>query len=163
MTLKRQIWVLIGVAGAWVAFIVLLNAWHPSVGGVPLREAELARPMSQLLPAEQAHFFEWLGADYVFALVYTVLYTAALRILAAHSRSPSVDLLGRSLSWVTAIAILFDLMENAILWTQASTAATVISPWLPTLVKLKWLSTIIWLTYGLIWIVDRLRGKRGSP
>lgn len=160
---ERQTRVLIGLLGVWIAILVLLNVWHPTVAGAPLRAAELTRPLSQLLPAERARFFGWLGVDTAFAFLYTVLYTSVLRVWASRSGKAWLDFLGRSLSWVTAVAILFDLTENAILWTQASTAATVISPWLPALVKLKWLSTLVVVVYGALWLVFRVRAKPASP
>jgi hypothetical protein len=160
MTRQRQIRLLIGLFVVWLAFAILLSAWYPSIGGMPLRKAELAEPLSKLIATERVRFFTWLGVDTLFAVVYTIFYTAGLRVLAANSRSAGLDFLGRSLSWVTAFAIVFDLAENAILWTQASTAATAISSWLPALVKLKWLSTIIFFTYSAIWIIGRRDGHK---
>ena len=146
-----------------VGLAVLLNVWHPNVNGVPLRDAELTRPLGGLLSTERSRFFEWLGVDYAFAFVYTAFYTGALRFLAAIARGTWLDVVGRTLSWITAIAIVFDLAENAILWASASTAATRISPWLPVLVKLKWVSTVLFVGYLFVWIAYRLlhRTRRG--
>ena len=156
MTRQQQSYLpLISLFLVGVGLAVLLSLWHPTVSGASLRDAELTRPLAGLLPAEQSRFFKWLGVDYAFALVYTVFYTSALRFLAAIARGTWLDLGGRVLSWITAIAILFDLTENAILWAAASTAATQISPWLPVLVKLKWVSTVLFLGYLCVWIVHR--------
>src|ERR1700730_18469146 len=155
MTRKQQTTTLVGLFGLCVSLAILLNVWHPTVAGLALSEAELTRPLSRLLPAERPRLFEWLSVDYAFALLYTVFFTAALRVLAAHTSSTALDVIGRALSWVTAFSIVFDLTENAILWTAANTAATGISPWLFGLVKLKFLSATIFLLYWVIWLAYR--------
>ncbi|MET0984307.1 MAG: hypothetical protein ABW034_02760, partial [Steroidobacteraceae bacterium] len=62
----------------------------------------------------------------------------------------------RALSWITAIAIAFDLCENAILWAGAAIGATRVSPWLPALVNLKWVSTAIFVSYAMVWAIHWL-------
>lgn len=129
------------IAGVCAVFLVALAFWPPTVGGMPLNEAELSRPMDRLKAGEYAYFYLWLGVDSVFALLYTVLLTWLLRWRAADA-GDIWGFWGRFLSWVTAFAVLFDLTENAILWTAASTASTEVSPWLHHLVYLKWLSVV---------------------
>lgn len=155
MTRKQQTTTLVGLLVLCTCVAILLNVWHPTVAGLALREAELTRPLSRLLPAERSRLFEWLCVDYAFALLYTVFFTGALRSLAARTSSSTLNVIGRTLSWVTAFAIVFDLVENAILWTAASTAATGISPWLFGLVKLKFLSATVFVLYWLIWFAHR--------
>lgn len=136
-----------------------LAAWAPRVAGQTLRSAELSVAMSELLPNEREPLFAWLAVDCVFALVYTVFFTWGLRWLAAAlvKTHPRLDLIGRSLSWVTGLAIVFDLAENAILWAAASSAAPRVSPWLSSLVQLKWVSLMVFLAYGSCWLVRRPR------
>jgi hypothetical protein len=71
-------------------------------------------------------------------VLYSVLFAWLLRWRAANA-TDGWSFAGRFLSWITALAVLFDLAENAILWTAASTAAADVSPWLSQLVWLKWL------------------------
>ena len=135
-----------------VVFFAALALWPPTVGGMSLNEAELSRPMSQLEAGEYTHFYLWLGADCVFAITYSVLLTWLLRWRAADA-GDIWGFAGRFLSWTTAFAVLFDLLENAILWTAASAAATAVSPLLRHLVYLKWLSAT---TVALYFIAGKL-------
>jgi hypothetical protein len=143
----------------WLAFVcavffAALAALPPTVGGDPLNEVELISSMNKLQAGECLHFYAWLGADCVFAVLYTVLFTWILRWRAAEA-SDRWSFAGRLLSWITAFAVLFDLGENAILWTAASTAAAEVSPWLRYLVKLKWLSLGIVVLYFALWTLRR--------
>ncbi len=134
------------LALACAVFLIALVHWQPTVDGMPLNEAELSRSMDQLKTAESGRFYLWLSADCVFALLYTVLFTWLLRWRAAGA-SDVWGFVGRFLSWFTALAVLFDLSENAILWTAASTAASEVSPWLSYLVHLKWSPAIVVALY----------------
>ncbi len=145
------------LASVCMVFFAALAVWPPTVNGVPLNEAEISRPMSQLQAGEYMHFYLWLGADCVFALLYTVFLTWLLRWRAADA-GDIWGFAGRFLSWITAFAVFFDLLENAILWTAASTAATAVSPLLRHLVHLKWLSVT---TVALYFIAGKL--FRGWP
>ena len=133
MNRRRQAVTLAGLFALGVLLLVGLAAFAPTVDGVGLRSAELTVPMVRLHEEERRHLFVWLGVDYGFALVYTVFYTWALRWLAAATGRAWLDFLGRSLSWLTAVAFAFDGAENAILWVSASTGAAQISPWLSSL------------------------------
>ena len=115
---------------------------------------------SRLKADERQHLYAWLGTDYVFALVYTMFFTGALRSLAAQASSDLLGFVGRSLSWVAAFAIVFDLTENAILWAAASTAAPQVSPWLESLARLKFLSLFVFLGYTLAWLGHRWWKRR---
>lgn len=161
MTRRQQAIALALLLALTAVLFAGLVAWAPQVAGRPLNDAELSVPMSSLAPDERAPLFAWLLVDCVFALVYTVFFTWGLRWLAAESSEthPRLDLIGRSLSWVTALAIVFDLAENAILWAAASTAAPQVSPWLGSLVKLKWVSLLVFLSYGLCWMIRRRRRR----
>jgi hypothetical protein len=143
-----------------LALLAGLNAVPARIDGQVLRDAELSVPMSRLQPEERPSLRNWLVVDCVFALVYTLFFTGSLRWLAARAPRPWLDLIGRSLSWVTALAIVFDLTENAILWAAASTAAPNVSPWLGTLVRLKFLSAVVFLAYLLTWLALRPRSSR---
>ena len=160
MTRQRQ-----GDVLGWLAFFVIvllgvLTELHPTVGGNSLRDVELTVPLSHLQHAEHPRFFGWLLIDDVFTIVYTVFFTGALRWLAADAPRPWLNLLGRSLSWLTAFAILFDLLENALLWTGATLGTTVIPTLLTPLVSLKWLSAGVFLTYFAIWLVLGFRAPK---
>ncbi len=149
----HQLWVLAGLLLVTIATAAWLNGHAPTVNGHPLSQIELTTPLSKLKPAEYDAFYSWLGIDYGFMLVYTVFYTWALRWLAADERFPRLALAGRMLSWITAVAIIFDATENMILWADASLATLQVSPWLVVLVKLKWLSTVIFVAYATIWLL----------
>lgn len=151
----------------WLAFVCVvfgvgLMAWPPAVGGDPLNKVELTRSMDKLRAAESLHFYVWLGIDCVFAVLYSVLFTWILRWTAAEA-SDRWSFAGRFLSWTTAFAVLFDLTENAILWTAASTAAPNVSPWLRYLVHLKWLSLGIVVLYVAACTLRRVLERGSRP
>jgi len=150
MNRKRQALALSWLAVVCAVIFVVLAAWPPTVGGDALHEVVLTRSMDRLRAAERSHFYAWLRVDSVFAVLYTVLFTWLLRWRAAQA-SDGWSFAARFLSWITALAILFDLAENAILWSAASTAATRVSPWLSSLVVLKWLSLGIVVLYFAAW------------
>jgi hypothetical protein len=144
-----------------VALFATLAAWPPTVGGDALNDIELTRSMSNLRADECLHFYVWLAADGVFAVLYSVLFTWLLRWRAADA-SVGWSFAGRFLSWITALAVLFDLAENSILWTAASTAAADVSPWLRYLVGLKWLSLGIVVVYFAAWKLSEARARNRS-
>jgi hypothetical protein len=153
----------------WLAVVcavlfAALAAWPPTVGGDALNKVELTRSMDKLQAGEYLRFYVWLGADCVFAVLYTALFTWILRWWAAEA-SDRWSFAGRFLSWITAFAVLFDLTENAILWTAASTAAANVSPWLRYLVHLKWLSLGIVVLYFAVWTLDQVwtRNRSAPP
>lgn len=148
---RRHLIVLGVLATLVVAVAVLLWSVAPTLNGAALRDAELHTSLAQLRAEERAPFFRWLLWDCLFALLYTVFYTWMLRWLAAGARVSWLGVLGRTLSWFTAIALVFDLCENAILWAGAVIGATRVSPWLPVLVELKFASTAIFVGYVLMW------------
>ena len=162
MNRKRQALALTWLAVACVVVFAVLAAWPPTVGGGSLSQVELTRSMDHLQAAERSHFYVWLGVDCVFALLYTVLFTWLLRWRAAGEASDRWSFAGRFLSWITALAILFDLAENAILWAAASTSAARVSPWLGSLVVLKWLSLGIVVLYFAAWGGARWRARSGG-
>jgi hypothetical protein len=143
-----------------VALLAWLNVAPPRLDGQTLHGAELSVPMSRLRQDERLPLHVWLAVDCVFALVYTAFFTGGLRWLAARASRPWLVLVGRGLSWVAALAIVFDLAENAILWAAASTAAPNVSPWLGSLVRLKFLSTAVFVGYLLAWLALRWRPTR---
>lgn len=162
MTHRRQIGVLGVVFALGLALLAFLHGWPATIDGQLLLDAGPTVPLSRLREGEREHLVVWLAVDCVFALVYTVFYTAALRMLAANTASRVMSFVGRSLSWLTAVAIVFDLTENAILWAGASTAAPQVSPWLASLASLKFVSTWVFLAYVVAWFVVRWRA-RSSP
>ena len=139
MNRQQQAVALKRLAVVCAVFFGALAAWPPTVGGDALNEVELTRSMDHLQACESLHFYLWLACDCVFSVLYSVLFTWILRWRAAEA-SDRWSFAGRFLSWITAFAVLFDLAENAILWTAAATAAANVSPWLRYLVRLKWLS-----------------------
>jgi len=164
MNRKRQTLALSWLGVACVAIFAVLAVWPPTVGGENLNRVELTRSMDHLQAAERSHFYAWLGVDCVFALLYTVLFTWLLRWRAAAEASDGWSFAARFLSWITALAILFDLAENAILWAAASTSAARVSPWLGSLVVLKWLSLGTVVLYLAAWGGARWRARsRGGP
>jgi hypothetical protein len=161
MKTQQQMWALVILALCVIGLQAGLNESQPTVDGQALRQVELSTPLARLQPAEYAPLFAWLRIDTVFAVLYTVFFTWGLRWLAARLPRGWLNTLGRSLSWVTAVAILCNLIENAILWTAASIGARRVSPWLCVLVKLEWLSASIFVAYVILWGVWRfvLRGR----
>jgi hypothetical protein len=155
MQRQQQRTVLVILAIVTVLLFILLGALAPTVGGVTMRQAELSKPMDLLLPAERCPLFCWLSIDCVFAVIYTAFFAWALRWLAVDARVSWLSTLGRGLARVVIFAVLFDLAENLILWVSALVGAHLISPWLPTLIKLKWLSPILFVTYLILWLLRR--------
>jgi hypothetical protein len=155
MQRQQQRTVLVMLAIITVLLFILLAALAPTVGGVAMRQAELSKPMDLLQPAERWPLFRWLTIDCVFAVIYTVFFAWTLRWLAADAMVGWLSTLGRGLARVVIFAVLFDLTENLILWVSALVGAHQISPWLPTLIKLKWLSPILFVVYLLLWIFRR--------
>jgi hypothetical protein len=151
MRRQQQTWTLIILALCVIGLQVGLNGWQPTIDGQALRQVELSTPLAQLRPTEYAPLFTWLKIDTVFAVLYTVFFTWGLRWLSADLPRGRLNTLGRSISWVTAFAIVFNLVENAILWTAASIGARRVSPWLFALVKLRWLSVSIFVVYFILW------------
>lgn len=160
MNPRQQTIALVALLLLTLVLLAGLNLVPARVGGQALRDAELSVPLSRLHHDEHLLLGVWLVVDCVFALVYTVFFTGGLRWLAARTSRPGLGLIGRGLSWVTALAIVFDLAENAILWAAASTAAPNVSPWLSSLVRLKFLSAAVFLAYLLAWLALRGRSSR---
>lgn len=152
-TRGRQIAALAALLGLGLALLAVLHAWPATIDGRLLLDAALGVPLSRLRAGEREHLYVWLAVDCVFALVYTIFYTAALRVLAENAASAAMKVAGRWLSWLTAVAIVFDLAENAVLWAGARTAAPQVSPWLASLAALKLLSTAVFLAYAAAWLV----------
>ena len=144
-----------------VVAILLAYLWlaPPRLGSQALRGVALMSAMPELSPVERERLMGWLGIDTGFALVYTVFFTWGLRWLAKDT-CRSLDVAGRALSWVTALAISFDLTENAILWSAATTGSQSGSPWMTWLASLKYLSTCIAVIYLVVWLICRFRGRR---
>ncbi len=163
MNRRHQAVALAALFALGLLLLAVLAALPPTIDGVALRSAELTVPMVHLHHEERRHLLVWLGLDYGFALVYSVFYTWGLRWLAAGTRRAWLNFLGRSLSWLTAAAFAFDAAENAILWASASTAAAKVSPWLSSLVTLKFLSSVIFLVYAALWLYCRWRIASKGP
>lgn len=159
MTRRRQIGVLGVLFGLGFALLAFLHGRPATIDGQLLLDAASTVPLSRLRTGEREHMYVWLAVDCVFALVYTVFYTAALRMLAANTASRVMSFAGRSLSWLTAVAIVFDLTENAILWAGAGTSAPQVSPSLVSLASLKFVSTWVFLAYVAAWFVVRWRAR----
>lgn len=162
MTRQQQLAVLAILAAATALLLWALITFAPTVNGVAMREAELRYAMDSLQPTERFAFFCWLAIDSCFAVSYTALFARGLRWLAADAHPAWFATLGRGLSHVVILAILFDLAENLILCVSALINARGISPWLPALVKLKWLSAGLSGSYLLLWIVLRYVPRRGE-
>jgi hypothetical protein len=160
MTRSRQLRVLAILAVATLLLLALLHVFKPTVDGVTIRNAELHIPMDRLQQAERDPFLRWLAIDTVFAVIYTVLFTWGLRWLARTTRRRWLKILGRGLSWLVAYAIVFDLAENLILWVSVLIDAHDISPWLSSLVKLKWLSLYVFFGYVILWLIVHFRPPR---
>jgi hypothetical protein len=147
MRRQRQIWILAILALCVVGLKIGLARWQPTIGGQALRDVELSTPLARLQPAEHAPLLTWLRIDTALAVIYTVLLTWGLRCLSADLPPSRLNTLGRSLSWITALSIVFNFAENAVLYTAATIGATRVSPWLPSLVKLEWLPASIFAAY----------------
>lgn len=158
---RRQTVALAALFGLGLALLAVLHAWPATIDGQRLLDAALGVPLSRLRAGEREHLYVWLAVDCAFALVYTVFYTAALRVLAANAATAAMSVAGRRLSWLTAVAIVFDLAENAVLWADARSAAPQVSPWLASLVSLKFVSTAVFLAYAAAWLVARRRRRPG--
>lgn len=173
MTRSRQLRVLAMLVGATLLLLALLCVLKPTVDGEALRNAELRIPMDRLQHAERDPFLRWLAIDTVFAVIYTVLFTWGLRWLARATRRRWLKIWGRGLSWLVAYAIVFDLVENLILWVSVLIDAHDISPWLSSLVKLKWLSAEVFSGYLMLWLIvhfcpprtihKKITNKAGMP
>jgi hypothetical protein len=157
MRRQQQGWGLLLLALCGIGLVIWLDTHVPRVNGHSLQQVELTASAAQMQATEYKPLYRWLGVDSLFAAIYTVLFTWGLRWLATGVAGGRLDLLGRALSWVTAVAILFDLLENAILWVGADIGASSVSAWLPALVKLKWLSAVIFFAYGILWLGWRRR------
>jgi hypothetical protein len=161
MRRQQQTWTLVILGVCVIGVQIGLHRWHPTIDGQALRAAELSIPLARLQPTEYAPLFAWLRIDTVFAVLYTVFFTRGLRWLSAGLPRGPLNTLGRSLSWVTAFAVAFNLAENVILWTAASIGARRVSPWLFALVKLEWLPVWIFAAYVILWGIRRL--TPGAP
>ena len=166
MRRPRPVWIPAILALCVVGLKMGLARWQPTIDGQALRNVELSIPLARLQPAEYAPLFAWLMIDTAFAVVYTVFFTWGLRRLSADFPPGRLNTLGRSLSWITALAIVFNLVENAVLYTAARIGATRVSPWLPVLVKLEWLPASIFAAYVIAWALRRFAPKlpaAGNP
>jgi hypothetical protein len=155
MTPQQQGWTLLVLLLCVIGLRSALYEWPPTIAGEALRRAELSTPLAQLRPAEFPHLFLWLRLAVLAALLYAIFFTWGLRWLSRRLRRGAINTLGRALSWITALAILFNLAEIAILWTAATIGARRISPWLTVLVKLEWLPLLIFIVYVILWLAAR--------
>jgi hypothetical protein len=167
MRRPRQIWIPAILVLCVIGLKMGLAHWQPTIDGQALRDVELSTPLARLQPAEYAPLFAWLMIDTAFAVICTVFFTWGLRRLSADFPPGRLNTLGRALSWITALAILFNLVENAVLYTAASIGATHVSPWLSLLVKLEWLPASIFAAYMIAWALrnpaPKLPGAGSSP
>jgi hypothetical protein len=154
MKRQQQLWTLWVFTIGAIALLISLIHLEPTIHGVPLRVAELRSPLAALQPAELTPLRFWLGLDFAFMVVYTIVFTGWMRTLAGDSAT-RLAIVGRTLSWFVAFAVVFDAVENLILWVAADIGAARVSPWLPALVKLKWLSAVVFFGYLALWLMSR--------
>jgi hypothetical protein len=149
-----QRWTLGIVTVGMIVILILLIRHTPTIGGIELRVAELHVPFAKLQAAEMAPLRHWLAWDFVFMAIYTITLTWWTRVLAGDSDT-RLAIVGRTLSWFVAFAVVFDVLENLILWVAADIGASRVSSWLPALVQLKWLPPALFVVYLAIWLLTR--------
>lgn len=154
MKRQQQPWALWVFTIGAIALLISLIHLEPTINGIPLRVAQLRSPFGNLQPAQLTPLRYWLGLDLMFMVIYTIVFTGWMRWLAGDSSS-RLAVAGRTLSWFVAFAVIFDAVEDLILWVAADIGATRVSPWLPALVKLKWLSAVLFTGYLVAWLLNR--------
>jgi hypothetical protein len=152
----RQIWIPAILILCAVGLKIGLECCQPTIGGQALRDVELSTPLARLQPTEHAPLVTWLGIDTAFTVIYIALLTWGLRRLSAELPPGRLNALGRALSWITALSVVFSVVENAVLYTAATIGATRVSPWLPPLVDLEWLPASIFAAYWAAWGLENL-------
>jgi hypothetical protein len=162
MRRQQQTLTLIILALCVLGFQLGLYKWQPTIDGQVLQQAQSSIPLARLQPAEYSPLLTWLGLDALFAVLYTVFFTWTLRWLAAALPPGWLNTLGRTLSWVTALAVIFNLSRNVVLWVGATIGARHVSPWLQPLACLEWLPVTIFAFYAVCWGIGKLTLRRAA-